>query len=89
MAHGAPTSSVRHVGDLGNIESTTSTGITTISLSDSVISLRDGDTANILNRAIVIKQTADDFTGTQVQNNIACCIIELCESTCQTTFDIL
>ena len=88
MDHGAPTSSTRHVGDLGNIVSTTSTGITTISLSDSVISLKDGNTANILNRAIVIHQNADTFSGASgnAGSRISCGIIEACDSTCQQTF---
>jgi len=88
MNHGSPTSSVRHVGDLGNIVSTTSTGITTISLTDSVISLQTGNIANILNRAIVILQNADDFgqpTG-NAGNKISCGIIEPCDSTCQQSF---
>ena len=42
-----PTSTTRHVGGLGNIVSTTSTGVTTIVLTDSVISLQTGNVANI------------------------------------------
>ena len=82
------TSSTRHVGDLGNIVSTTSTGITTISLTDSVISLQTGNTANILNRAIVIHALPDDFTGASgnAGQRISCGIIETCDATCQQTF---
>ena len=88
MNHGSPTSSVRHVGDLGNIVSSTSTGITTISITDSIISLQEGNTANILNRAIVIHENADDFMGASgnAGNRISCGIIESCDSTCQQTF---
>ena len=90
MNHGSPTSAERHVGDLGNIVSTTSTGITTITLTDSVISLQDGNTANILNRAIVIHANADTFTGASgnAGNRISCGIIELCDCTCQKTFSL-
>ena len=87
MNHGSPTSDVRHVGALGNIVSTTSTGITTISLTDSVISLQEGNAANILNRAIVIHQNADDFADVgSAGNRISCGIIEPCDSTCQQSF---
>ena len=84
MNHGSPTSDVRHVGDLGNIVSTTSTGITTISITDSVISLQDGNAANIFNRAIVIHQDPDDFMGASgnAGARISCGIIEPGDSTC-------
>ena len=88
MNHGRSTSTTRHVGDLGNIISTTSTGVTPVSITDSVISLKDGNDANILNRAIVIHEAADDFTGLSgnAGQRIACGIIEPCDSTCQETF---
>ena len=81
-------SDVRHVGDLGNINSTNSTGDTSISFTDSVISLQEGNTANILNRAIVIHQDPDDFKGASgnAGARIACGIIKLGKSTCQQTF---
>ena len=89
MNHGSPTSSTRHVGDLGNIVST-STGTTTVSITDSVISLQDGNTANILNRAIVIHASADDFAGASgnAGARLACGVIEPCDSTCQELFSI-
>ena len=91
MNHGNITSNVRHVGDLGNIVSTTSAGITTISITDSVISLQEGNTANVLNRAIVIHQDRDNFmggiNGTGMSGNrISCGIIESGESTYQHNF---
>ena len=89
MSHGAPTSSSRHVGDLGNIVSSTTSGITTISLTDSVISLKDGNIANILNRAIVIHANADTFTdASSAGDRISCGIIEECDSNCQRIFGI-
>ena len=90
MNHGSPTSTTRHVGDLGNIVSTTTTGITMISITDSVISLQEGNTANILNRAIVIHENADTFTGTagNAGARIMCGVIQSCDATCQQTFVI-
>ena len=85
MNHGHPTSSTRHIGDLGNIASTSSTGITLISITDSMISLEEGNTANILGRSIVVHQNADDFTGASgnAGARISCGIINACDSTCQ------
>ena len=90
MNHGRPEDTTRHVGDLGNIASTTATGVTTISLTDSVISLQTGSVANILGRAIVIHADPDDFTGASgnAGNRISCGIIETCDATCQETFAI-
>ena len=87
MTHGLPSSAQRHVGDIGNIESTTSLGITTISLIDSVISLEEGNTANIMNRVIAIKQKPDTGSPTQHHNFISCGIIKPCNFTCQQLFD--
>ena len=90
MNHGMPTSTTRHVGDLGNIVSTTSTGVTTIEIKDSVISLQTGNIANILNRAIVIHADADEFTGATGNAGArhSCGIIETCDAACQQTFAI-
>ena len=78
MTHGSPTSSTRHVGDLGNIVSTKATGSTTISITDSLISLQAGNMANIFNRAIVVHEKEDDFAGTSgnAGKRIACGVIE-------------
>ena len=85
-----PNSIIRHVGDLGNIVSTTSAGVTAISLTDSVISLHPGSIANIFNRAIVIHALPDIFsqpTGAAGARH-SCGIIEACDTTCQQTFAI-
>ncbi|TKR67984.1 hypothetical protein L596_024043 [Steinernema carpocapsae] len=57
-AHGAPTDSERHVGDLGNLESPTN-GPTDIVIEDKFISLNGA--YSILGRAIVIHEKADDL----------------------------
>ena len=51
---------IRHVGDLGNIQ-TPVTGPTLIEIIDTVITLKNGDANNILDRAIVIHAGADDL----------------------------
>ena len=90
MNHGNPTSATRHVGDLGNIVSTTATGTTIVSITDSVISLQTGNTNSILNRAIVVHEDADDFAGDSgnAGRRMSCGIIESCDATCQQTFAI-
>lgn len=49
--HGAPSDDVRHVGDLGNIESAGSS-VTIVNFSDSVISL--AGPLNIIGRTLVV-----------------------------------
>ena len=85
MNHGSPTSWTRHAGDLGNIVSSSLTDITAISVTDSRISLREGNMANIFGRSIVVHQHADDFTGASgnAGARISCGIVEVCDSTCQ------
>ncbi|GMT18073.1 hypothetical protein PFISCL1PPCAC_9370, partial [Pristionchus fissidentatus] len=56
--HGAPNASVRHHGDLGNIESPAS-GVTQIQLRDSYLSLNGP--MSIIGRAIVVHEKADDL----------------------------
>ena len=63
MDHGRPDSSTRHVGDLGNIVSTKSTGITNIIVVDKAISLLEGNVSSILDRSIVIHEQPDNFAG--------------------------
>ncbi|KAG2153123.1 superoxide dismutase [Suillus bovinus] len=58
QSHGSPQDSVRHVGDLGNIESD-EYGTATISFEDSLISL-NGPTS-IVGRAVVVHAGADDL----------------------------
>ena len=61
--------------------------MTEISLTDSKISLQEGNSANIMNRAIVIHENADTFTGFMgnAGSRISCGIIKSCDSTCQQT----
>ena len=54
MTHGGPTSSVRHVGDLGNIQSTN--GTASVNITDSVAMLNA-----VLGRAIVVHASVDDY----------------------------
>ena len=85
MNHGGPTSVSRHVGDLGNIVSTTATGTTIVSITDSLISLMDGNAANILNRAIVVHAQPDDFTNVaSAGDRISCGVVQACDAKCQT-----
>ncbi|KAG2129485.1 superoxide dismutase [Suillus clintonianus] len=56
--HGAPTDSVRHVGDLGNIESD-EYGTATLSFKDSLISLNGP--LSIVGRAVVVHAGTDDL----------------------------
>ncbi|KAF7263791.1 hypothetical protein GWI33_001132, partial [Rhynchophorus ferrugineus] len=58
VTHGGPTSSTRHVGDLGNIAANSS-GIALIDITDSIIALR-GDN-NIVGRAVVVHADHDDL----------------------------
>jgi len=57
--HGAPTAKQRHVGDLGNIRADAS-GIAHIDISDTQMTL-NGQTTNIIGRAIVIHEMPDDL----------------------------
>ena len=68
---------LRHVGDLGNVESTNSGGKTVVMVEDSQISLQNNSISNILNRSIVIHKHADNFTGSSgyAGAKIACGII--------------
>ncbi|KAG2757974.1 hypothetical protein P692DRAFT_20824098, partial [Suillus brevipes Sb2] len=56
--HGAPSDSIRHVGDLGNIESD-EYGTATIALKDSLISLNGP--LSIVGRAVVVHAGIDDL----------------------------
>ena len=87
MDHGMPIAETRHIGDLGNIVSTDPTGITIISITDSIISLKGGSVANIFGRAFAIHMNDDEFV--QPLGNagpiISCGIIGVCDSSCQET----
>lgn len=54
--HAAPTDSLRHMGDMGNIKS--SNGTATIDYTDSVITLNQ-----VIGRAVIIHQGTDDLTS--------------------------
>ncbi|KAL0107898.1 hypothetical protein PUN28_014874 [Cardiocondyla obscurior] len=56
--HGAPEDTVRHVGDLGNIQAN-SAGEATINITDNVISLKGSN--SILGRSIVVHSGEDDL----------------------------
>jgi len=74
------------VGDLGNIVSTDSADlITAVSIKDSVISLQEGNIANIMGRAIVVHELPDDFAGESGNAGArqSCGVIENCDYNCQ------
>jgi Cu-Zn family superoxide dismutase len=56
--HGAPNDTVRHVGDLGNIEAGNN-GVATVNITDDVISLRGAH--SIIGRALVVHNGTDDL----------------------------
>lgn len=58
VTHGAPEDTVRHVGDLGNIQAN-SAGEAVINITDNIISLRGSN--SILGRAIVVHSGEDDL----------------------------
>ena len=57
--HGGPNSPVRHVGDLGNVESTTDGGVTKVCIEDSQISLTGPN--SIVGRTLVVHADPDDL----------------------------
>jgi Cu-Zn family superoxide dismutase len=59
LTHGAPSDTIRHVGDLGNIQSDAS-GQANFEFLDEVISLRDY-TTSIIGRAVVVHASPDDL----------------------------
>ncbi|SPQ95760.1 Superoxide dismutase copper/zinc binding domain-containing protein [Plasmodiophora brassicae] len=64
MAHGAPTASERHFGDLGNIVANED-GVATVSITDSMVTLI-GDNS-VIGRAFIIHEIADDLGKTSHQ----------------------
>ncbi|KAL6429224.1 hypothetical protein ACFW04_008145 [Cataglyphis niger] len=58
MTHGGPDDTVRHVGDLGNVQAN-SEGEATVNITDKIISLSGPN--NILGRAIVVHSGEDDL----------------------------
>ncbi|KAG8036140.1 hypothetical protein G9C98_004720 [Cotesia typhae] len=58
QAHGAPTDTIRHIGDLGNIEATAQ-GVATVNIVDKMISLSGPN--SIIGRAVVVHSGVDDL----------------------------
>ena len=80
--HGGPTSTERHVGDLGNIEAGSDGKVVTV-LSDSLASLFGENT--IIGKAIVIHSGEDDLglggnvgslTTGNAGSRVGCCLIK-------------
>ena len=83
--HGGPNDEVRHVGDLGNIDTPEGESTTLIDIVDEVITLYDA-TEGILNRTLVIHEGEDDLgdgdsedssTTGNAGSRVACGIVEL------------
>jgi len=64
--HGAPSDSVRHVGDLGNVEANEK-GEVTVEITDTLISL-SGE-KSVLGRAFVVHEKEDDLGKTAHQDS--------------------
>lgn len=58
--HGGPSSQVRHNGDLGNI-SANEQGVATVKITDSLVSLVNGDKLDIKGRSLVVHEKKDDL----------------------------
>ena len=58
QAHGAPTASTRHVGDLGNIEANAE-GVAALELSDAQVAL--SGMHDVVGRAVIVHAKADDL----------------------------
>ncbi|PSN53786.1 Superoxide dismutase [Cu-Zn] [Blattella germanica] len=56
--HGCPTDSVRHIGDLGNVEASES-GVAKVNICDKMISLTGS--YNIIGRTLVVHADPDDL----------------------------
>lgn len=75
VQHGAPTDSVRHVGDMGNLP-VNQEGYGNLNYTDSEISLNGS--GNIIGRSVVIHAGTDDFTSQPsgaAGNRLACGVI--------------
>ncbi|KAL1489338.1 hypothetical protein ABEB36_014254 [Hypothenemus hampei] len=58
VSHGGPNDSVRHIGDLGNIEANKD-GIATLNFTDKIITLSGAN--NIVGRGVVVHEGEDDL----------------------------
>ena len=61
MDHGNPRSLERHVGDLGNIYTSSSYNPTSVWIWDKLITLEEGHDNSILGRSIVVHAGEDDL----------------------------
>lgn len=76
--HGAPGGATHHPGDYGNLEADAD-GRATLSLTIDAISLTAGDEVNVLGRAVIVHEKADDFgqpTG-NAGGRLACGVIHV------------
>ena len=78
VAHGGPTSDVRHLGDIPNIQSD-STGHVTVSATIAGATLRDGAADDLVGKAVIVHAKRDDYL-TQPSGDsgdrIACGVIQ-------------
>ena len=58
--HGRPTDAERHAGDLGNIK-VEADGTGKLELTDSILTVKAGDTYSVIGKAIIVHEKADDF----------------------------
>jgi len=78
-AHGAPTDSQRHVGDLGNVTAD-ATGRVSVVLTDLLIALEGS--RSIVGKAVVVHEKADDFKSQpsgDAGGRLACGVVEVVE----------
>lgn len=61
QSHGDPSSSERHVGDLGNIFTFSKNVPTEVLILDKIITMQEGKENNILGRAVVVHEGEDDL----------------------------
>lgn len=83
--HGGPTSSERHVGDLGNIESNGPSEPAVLNFTDPYVALYDAN--DVIGRSVVVHALADDLgmggdDGSRTTGNagarLACGVIGIC-----------
>merc|ERR1711935_1011328 len=74
--HGRPSDEKRHFGDLGNVMVVQGAN-TTVTITDSMISLDPTHSGYIGNRGMVLHALPDDFTGASgnAGARVACCAI--------------
>ncbi|MEO8306573.1 MAG: superoxide dismutase family protein [Pseudomonadota bacterium] len=78
VAHGGPTSDVRHLGDIPNIQSD-SAGHVTVSATIPGATLRDGAADDLVGKAMIVHAKPDDYTtqpSGDAGDRIACGVIQ-------------